>query len=376
MILMQQSVDDLYAYRQASGKLKPDSGQAHAVEHLQALWLALKDYQPKPEKGLLSLFKRQKSDEIAVKGCYFYGDVGRGKSMLMDLFFECSTLSKKRRVHFHEFMLEVHDYLHQQRQARKQGKEKGDRIDADLLRFAQKISDENWLLCFDEFHVTDVADAMILGRLFTALFDYGVIVVMTSNSKPDLLYKGGLQRDRFVPFIELLKHQLDIVCFDGDTDYRLKTVREMGTYFWPNDSDAQKTINHEFKKLTDGAEEESHVFHIKGREIVIPRAAKDVARFTFHQLCEQPKSALDYLEIAHRFRTIIVEDVPRLTDTNRNETKRFITLIDALYENHNRVIISAIDAPEKLRQGHENAFAFDRTVSRLIEMQSREYWAA
>ncbi len=302
------------------------------------------------------------------KGFYFYGGVGRGKSMVMDLFFATAPVEKKRRVHFHAFMLEVHDFLHEARQTR--GPES---IDGDLIACADKIAAGARLLCFDEFQVKDVADAMILGRLFTALFERGVVVVMTSNIAPDDLYADGLQRDRFLPFIALLKQKLNVFHFSGDKDYRLNTLREGQLYFWPHDEDAAREMDKILNAMADGRPVEPLDISVKERIIHVPAAVREVAAFTFEELCGQPKSALDYLELVKRFHVFFVKDVPKLDDNRRDATTRFITLIDTLYDHHVHLVISAAAAPDQLYRGDDNAAVFARTTSRLIEMQSREY---
>ena len=361
-----------------SGKIKADAAQAYAVEKLAVLFEQLSQGQiPMLKKqGLMARVFSGKQIPVSDLGFYFYGDVGRGKSMVMDLFFDILPIKQKRRVHFHAFMLELHEFLHQQRQMRKNNESQGEAVEADILKFVDQLTGNVQVLCFDEFQVTDVADAMLLGRLFTAFFDRNMVVIITSNITPDDLYLGGLQRDRFLPFIDLLKTRTLVMSFNGDIDYRLTKLREMGTFFHPNNEDNQKVIEAEFQECIHGATEESHVFHVKGREIHVPRAARDVAWFTFDQLCGDAKSATDYLEIAHHFRTVFLVNVPKMTDEIRNEGKRFITAIDVFYENHTRVIIIADAAPEDLHAGRENAFAFDRTVSRLLEMQSKSYWFA
>lgn len=357
------TLTEIYEQKLAAGAIRPDDGQRHAVERLEELRKAL--VSPQEPKGWF-IFKKAPP---APKGFYFYGGVGRGKSMVMDMFFDAVAIEKKRRVHFHAFMLEVHDFLHE----RRTGRAKNARIDSDLIAAAEKISREARLLCFDEFQVKDVADAMILGRLFTALFRLGVTCVMTSNIAPDDLYADGLQRDRFIPFIKLLKEKLDIVPFPGETDYRMQRLRGMQVYFWPHDSDAKSELDRIFRTVADEAEGEKMTITVKGRNIVIPRAGPSVAAFTFSELCEEPKSALDYLELVKRFGVFIVENVPKLDDTRRDAVTRFITLVDTLYDHRARIAVSAAAPPEKLYTGEDNAKVFERTVSRLVEMQSRDY---
>lgn len=343
------SLATLYEQRLAAGALKPDEDQRRALEGLARLAPSKK---PPPKSGF-----------------YLWGGVGRGKTMVMDLFFGAAPFEKKRRVHFHAFMLEVHDCLHARRNSRRKGEDIGDA----LLACAEDVAKKARLLCFDEFHVKDVADAMILGRLFTALFAKGVTVVMTSNIPPDSLYEDGLQRDRFLPFIALLKEKLEIVHFRGETDYRLGRLRGARTYYWPHDGDARAEMEKIFSAIAEGAPEGPVDITVKGRFIHVPRAAREIAWFSFHELCETAKSAVDYLELSGIFRAFIVEDVPRLDDTRHNAVLRFITLVDTLYDRRARLVVSAAAPPEKLYTGEMHAAAFQRTVSRLLEMQSEGY---
>lgn len=356
----------LQAYEQkiATGAVTADPVQAAALRDLSLLADALAGYVP----GKRGLFRRVAP---APKGYYFYGGVGRGKSMVMDLFFAHAPVAKKRRVHFHAFMLEVHDFLHAQRTARSKGETT--RIDGDLLACADDIAARSTLLCFDEFQVKDVADAMILGRLFTALLDRGVVIVTTSNIAPDDLYKDGLQRDRFLPFIALLKQRLHVVHFTGAVDYRLGRIAGRKVYFWPHDTDAQQEMNRIFLDISDGAQGAAEQIEVKGRIIHVPRASKEIAAFTFADLCEQPRSALDFLELSKRYRVIVLSNVPKMDDTRRDAALRFVTLVDALYDNHIALVMSAAAAPQNLYTGTTHAGVFDRTVSRIMEMQSRTY---
>jgi len=348
-------LQEIYRQKLEAGALSPDPDQHRALQALEKLCRELES----PRRFL----RRTKP-----KGFYFYGGVGRGKSMVMDLFFTNAPVKKKRRVHFHAFMLEVHDFLHEARKTRAP-----DSIDGDLIACADKIAAETKLLCFDEFQVKDVADAMILGRLFTALFERGVVFVMTSNIAPDELYADGLQRDRFLPFIALLKEKLNVFHFPGAQDYRLNTLREGQLYFWPHDEDAAREMDKILKVMANGRPVEPMDISVKERIIHVPAAVREVAAFTFEELCGEPKSALDYLELVKRFRVFIVRDVPKLNDNRRDATVRFITLIDTLYDHHAKLVISAAAAPDQLYRGDDNAQVFARTASRLIEMQSREY---
>ncbi|MBP5856351.1 AFG1 family ATPase [Marivibrio halodurans] len=360
----------LFQYRQLrrDGAIKADSVQELAAEKLQSLHNALKGY--RPEKGggglkaRLGLARRRQEPP---QGLYLYGGVGRGKSMLMDLFFEEAPVERKRRTHFHEFMLEVHNALHARRKAG------GGKSDDPLPKIAAEVAKETWLLCFDEFFVTDIADAMILARLFGALFDEGVVVVATSNWPPDELYKDGLQRERFLPFIDILKERLDLLHLSSETDYRMLRLKAIKTYWAPLGAAASKALAKAFADLTDGARAEPETVEVRGRTVAVAKAARGVALVDFHELCQKPRGAEDYLGLARAYHTIVLDGVPRLSADRRNEAKRFMTLIDALYEHRCNLIMAAdADPPDLYREG-THAFEFERTVSRLNEMQSAEY---
>lgn len=303
-------------------------------------------------------------NEKGLNGVYLHGGVGRGKSMLMDLFFDAVKKEKKsRRVHFHAFMIETHEWLHAQR---------GRRVDNLLPAYARDVAKNVEVLCFDEFFVTDVADAMILSRLFTALFERGVAIVVTSNWVPERLYEGGLQRDLFLPFIALLKERMDVVHLDSERDYRAVFEQDRNMYFWPLGHGASEKADDLFAGLTDCAPPEKEILKVKGREICI-RAANGVARCPFSQLCEQPRGAEDYIRIADKYHTLFLEGVPKLGYDRRNEAKRFMSLVDVLYDKGRHLVVTADAPPDRLYSGHDHAFEFDRTVSRLREMQSSAY---
>lgn len=361
---MSQNTNPLKAYTQrlADGSIRPDPEQEKAVHALTHLHAALVEAQ-KPRLDFWNNAARQQE----IKGVYMYGGVGRGKSMLMDLFLTSLPHSiSARRVHFHEFMIEVHGFLHAQQQS-------GDDVNNALPRLAKQIAQQSRVLCFDEFHVTDIADAMILGRLFTAVFAQGVCVIATSNWAPDKLYDKGLQRDLFLPFIDLLKRKVEIVHLDSPHDYRTGFDISGHTYLTPLNAKTDLEADRLFKGLTNDATTHSDTLTIKGRRIVIEQATDTAARLSFSQLCEQPHGAEDYLALAQRFEWLFIERIPRLGYDRRNEAKRFMTLIDALYEARTKVVFTAAALPEKLYSGDDHAYEFERTVSRLNEMQSSLY---
>ena len=356
-----------YRARCRAGEITGDPAQELAAEKLQSLHNALKGYQPSAG-GWAERFGLARRGEPPL-GLYICGPVGRGKSMLMDLFFKSAPLDRKRRAHFHEFMLDVHKRLHRIRQAAK-----GKPRDADLIQpLARSIAEETWLLCFDEFQVTSIADAMILGRLFEALFEAGLVVVATSNTEPNALYAGGLQRDRFVPFIALIKEKLDLLVLDGGTDYRLARIAGKPVYHAPLGKKATAALDRAFADLTDLERAPAATLTVQGREVPVPQAARGVARFAFADLCEAPLGAADYIAIAQAFHTVVLDSVPKLSPEQRNEARRFATLIDALYEAKVRLICSAAAPPEALHAKGTHAEEFKRTASRLYEMQSAEY---
>jgi cell division protein ZapE len=283
----------------------------------------------------------------------------------MDMFFaEVPDNFKKRRIHFHEFMIETHDWLHAHR---------GDGLEDLLPSYARHVSDTVKILCFDEFHVTDVADAMILGRLFTALLEKGVVIVATSNWPPDNLYEGGLQRELFLPFITLLKEKMDVIHLDNNTDYRLLADLDQDVYyFFPLNQETENKIDNIFTQMTKGKQSKQETITVKGRGIRV-RAVDGVARFTFAELCEQPLGAEDYITIAKKYHTVFVENVRQIGQKKRNEAKRLILLIDCLYEAGCCLVMSAQGEITQLYAGDDHAFEFDRTISRLMEMQSAEY---
>ena len=364
------------AARRAAGEVHPDPVQERVVLRLQAVYDRLAATAAQPAKpGLLARLglARAPKPPDGPHGLYIWGPVGRGKSMLMDLFFADAPVAKKRRVHFHEFMLEVQARLHSRRE--KLAAE-GAPPEADtIVPIASEIAEETRLLCFDEFQVTNIADAMILARLFETLFGEGITVIATSNRKPDDLYRDGLQRDRFLPFIDLIKQRLEILELGGEHDYRLDRLRNFDVYLTPSGAWANAKLDEAFRALSGGADGEPRVLRTQGRDVDIPRAAPGVAMAHYLDWCAKPMGAADFLCIADHFHTVIVADIPRMGPDSQDKAARFITMIDTFYEKKVKFICSAATAPTGLYVEGDGAFEFQRTVSRLMEMQSPEYLA-
>jgi cell division protein ZapE len=360
-----------YAALIAAGKIEADPGQAELAQHFAALERRIAMHRLARKSSSLGwLFGRRQNTEPPIKGLYIYGEVGRGKTFLMDLFFEACVAQRKRRAHFHEFMADVHERVHAYRQESKNG----DGSDP-IHRAAAAIAEEAWLLCFDEFHVTDIADAMILGRLFTRLFELGVIMVATSNLAPRELYKDGLNRGLFVPFIAILERHCEVARLDARIDFRLEKLTGVPTWYVPDDAKAAAALNGAWERLTAGNSGVAQELTVKGHVVHVPRAAMGVARFSFAELCGEPLAASDYLKVAHEFHTIILEHIPVMDFDRRNEAKRFIILIDTLYDHAVKLLASAQADPDALYvadEGYE-AQEFKRTASRLIEMRSQSY---
>ena len=359
----------------SSGAIERDAAQAEVADAFADLERRLAGYKPVRKQGLLGRLFADK-DEPPPRGLYIHGEVGRGKTMLMDLFFQTCPVAHKRRAHFHEFMAEVHERIYTYRQNIARG-ELGNGNGDVIALTASAIFDEAWLLCFDEFHVTDIADAMILGRLFAKLFELGTVVVATSNVAPEDLYKGGLNRALFLPFIAQISEHMDVMRLDARTDFRLEKLTGVKMWLVPADHDADAALDQAWARMTGNAKCRPRDISIKGRILHVPCSADGVARFSFADLCEKPLAASDYLRLAHDYHTILVDRIPVMDYSDRNAAKRFIALIDTLYDNAVKLMASAEADPLSLyvaTEGYE-ANEFKRTASRLIEMSSESYLA-
>lgn len=335
-----------------------DAAQAAAIDDLDVLWHELVDFKAKRNHFLgRSLL----SPEVP-KGLYFWGGVGRGKSFLMDVFYACVPYKRKRRIHFHNFMAEVHHDM----------KELAATKDP-LIALADKIAQSTRLLCFDEFHVSDIADAMILGRLMAALFERGVVMIMTSNSAPDELYPNGLQRQKFVPAIDLIKRNLRIINIDSGSDYRLREMASAPLFMLTTDAESNMRMDAIFKRLSAGTIQDKQHIEVQSRLIPVRKLAAGVIWFDFKVICGGPRAQADYLEIAHRFPAVFVSDIPQMTANEAAEAQRFIWLVDIFYDNRVKLVASAANTPHALCTNADQAYEFSRTASRLTEMQSQSY---
>ena len=353
-----------YRAKRAAGLLEPDPAQLFAAEKLQSLHNALGRPGNGGRGGWRERLGLTRRSEPAMQGLYIFGSVGTGKSMLMDMFFAGAPVAKKRRVHFNAFMLEVHQSLHRWRR-----EASGDPIPP----LAWSIAEDVRLLCFDEFQVADIADAMLLGRLFEALFEDGIVVVATSNYAPDDLYKNGLQRENFLPFIALIKERLDVLELDGGKDYRRRRIQDLDVYYTPLGRQATAALDAAFARLTNSAVPAPTVLTFQGRQLELARTAKGVAFTSFDELCRAPLGPADFLAIARHFHTLILDGAPRLSADQRNEARRFLMLIDELYEHHCHLVMAAEDVPDRLCPEGDGAFDFRRAASRLMEMRSAGY---
>ena len=359
-----------------TGEIRDDPAQEKAVAALDRLIGEISSSRLAAKSSALGwLFAKRQDRNKPVKGLYLYGSVGTGKTMLMDMFFELVPSRRKRRAHFNNFMADAHDRIDAHRKALKRGEAKGD---DPIPPVAAAIAEEARVLCFDEFTVTDIADAMILSRLFSALFSHGVVLVATSNVAPGDLYRDGLNRQLFLPFIDLLEAYTEVLRLDSGVDYRKEKLSRLPVYLTPLGAETDRRMNEAWKIAVNGGTEAPVDLTVKGRSVHVPRAVRDVARFSFADLCEQPHGARDFLAVAARFHTIFIDHIPVLAEARRNEAKRFILLIDTLYDRHARIVVSAEAPPDKLYAGRRGteAFEFERTASRLIEMQSREWLEA
>jgi cell division protein ZapE len=366
---------ELYENLVAAKKLERDRAQEGLLARLAALEQRVAAHRSARRVTPVGwLFGGRNQDGDTAKGLYVFGEVGRGKTMLMDLFFEASPVVRKRRTHFHEFMADVHERVRVFRQKIKDGEIEGD----DAIRLAAgEIAEESWLLCFDEFHVTDIADAMILGRLFARLFELGVVVVATSNVAPSDLYKDGLNRSLFLPFIAMIEQHMEVLSLQARTDFRMEKLAGQKAWYVPADDAATAALDDAWRRLVGSASGVPQELSVKGRRLRVPRAAMGVARFFFHDLCEQPLAAADYLRIAHEFHTLVIDRIPVMGFDERNAAKRFIILIDTLYDHSVKLVASAAAEPDGLYEASDGyeANEFKRTASRLIEMRSQSYLA-
>lgn len=353
-----------YAECVNQGKLKDDAAQHHVIDRLQALYDNLRT---PAKRSLLNLWKKP---EIKARSLYIWGAVGRGKSLLMDMFFASLDAPHKRRIHFHAFMQEVHSMSHAWRQ-----EIEAKQLKVELLpSVAHDIAQDAQVLCLDELQVTDVADAMILSKLFTCLLEDGVTTIITSNRPPEELYLGGLQREKFMDFVHLVYERMDVLELASPHDYRMQQIRAMqAVYMWPLSPQSQAAFEEMLGNLTHHAELFPMTLDIKGHKLTVPQCYGGIARFSFAELCERPLGAADYLTIARRFHTLFLADIPEMGPEKRNEAKRFVTLIDTLYDHRVKLVCTAAADPAHIYAAGDGSFEFQRTISRLAEMQSSQY---
>jgi cell division protein ZapE len=368
------SILDEYRRRVAGNELAANQAQFDVARRLDRLSEELSGYRLPAREPRWRRLLGNANGRTPPRSLYIWGGVGRGKTMLMDLFHESVPLKRKRRVHFHRFMLDVHQELHAIRHKQRSGLLWEDASPIALV--CQAVAEKAALLCFDEFQVTDIADAMILGRLFEALFDQDVVIVATSNTSPSDLYRDGLNRNAFLPFIAMLEARLDVVHLTGPRDYRLDGISGQSLYVTPLGPAADRQIERLWRKLTKGAEERSRTLKVAGRVVEAERTAGGVARFSFAEACERPLGANDYIAIAEAFHTVVLTGVPRLAKARHDEARRFTILIDTLYDRGTRLVISAATPPDDIYDGAGTSVEFARTVSRLHEMCSQAYWQA
>ncbi len=369
-----RTVAERYRALAASGAIAPDPAQEEVVAKLDGLAGTLNTRRLANKTSALGWLLGRKAEPVP-RGLYLWGGVGRGKTMLMDLFFDSLTVRARRRTHFHAYMAEVHERIHAWRQQLKAGTVEGD----DPIRpVAAALAAEAAILCFDEFAVTDIADAMILGRLFTALFGLGTVVVATSNVPPSGLYRDGLNRALFLPFISLLEERAEVHELRSRTDFRMEKIGDTPAYFTPADAAASSALDGLFGRMAGEAPARPATLTVHGHPVEVPRQAPGIARFEFSDLCSRPLGASDYIAIARAYGTVLIDRIPVLGPDQRNEARRFITLVDVLYERHVKLFASAAGEPEGLfgAETGAEAFEFARTVSRLHEMRSRDYLAA
>ena len=373
---MSHSPIERYRARLNAGQLQPDKAQARAAHALDGLYRALKVYRPRSRRIFGFSFGGNGTDPP--KGLYIHGDVGRGKSALMDMFYESAPTARRRRVHFNQFMTETHQRIHEWRNLSPRERSRRPEFvreaeDDPIAPVAKRILSEATLLCLDEFQVNDVADAMILGRLFEKLLTSGVIIVLTSNTAPDELYAGGLNRQLFLPFIALIKDRLEMVELNGPRDYRLESMAGVTVYNTPLGPAAHTAMDAAWRRLTDNATSAPVTLEVLERKLLVPQAAGGVARFSFDALCGDALGAADYLALAQNFHTLLIDGIPRLGPEQSNEARRFTLLIDTLYDEKMKLVCSAASPPQELYTDGENAQAFRRAASRLIEMGSDDY---